>query len=60
MKCHYAKHRYVSVFQVMPITRKLLSEKLRRGNDGIYWLMEYFYTHDEDYRLVASKPFATL
>lgn len=60
VKCYYTKHKYVSIFQVMPITRKLLSEKLRRGTDDACWLMEYFYTHDDDYRLVASKPFATL
>lgn len=60
VKCDYTKHKYVSVFQVMPITRELLSEKLKRGTDGIYWLMEHFYTHDYDYKLVASKPFATL
>lgn len=48
VKCYYTKYKYVSIFQVMPITRKLLSEKLKRGTDGIYWLMEYFYTHDED------------
>lgn len=59
-KCYYTKHKYISIFQVMPITRKLLSGRLKRGTDGIYWLMEHFYTHDDDYRLVASKPFATL
>lgn len=36
VKCDYTKHKYVSVFQVMPITRELLSEKLKRGTDGIY------------------------
>ena len=35
-KCYYSKHKYISVFQVMPITRKLLSEKLRRCANGIY------------------------
>ena len=60
VKCYYTKRKYISVFQVMPITRKLLSEKLKRGTDGIYWLMEYFYTHDDDYKPVSSKPFATL
>lgn len=59
VKCYYTKHKYVSIFQVMPITRELLSEKLEKGTEGIYWLMEYFYTHDDDYNLVASKPFAT-
>lgn len=60
VKCYYSKNKYVSVFQVMPITRELLSKKLKKGTNGIYWLMEYFYTHDDDYRLIASKPFATL
>lgn len=60
VKCYYSKHKYISVFQVMPITRKLLSEKLRKWTSGIYWLMEYFYTHDDDYKLIASKPYATL
>ena len=60
VKCYYTKRKYISVFQVMPITRKLLSEKLKRGTDGIYWLMEYFYTHDDDYKPVSPKPFATL
>ncbi len=27
---------------------------------NIYWLMEQFYTHDDDYKLISSKPFATL
>lgn len=44
----------------MPITRELLSEKLRKGTNGIYWLMEHFYTHDDDYKLVSFKPYATL
>lgn len=60
VKCHYTKHRYVSIFQVMPITRELLSEKLDMGTDGIHWLMECFYTHDDDCNLIASRPFATL
>lgn len=60
VKCHYTKHKYISVFQVMPITKELLSEKLRKGTNGIYWLMEYFYTHDDDYKLVSSKPYAAL
>lgn len=60
VKCYYTKHRYISIFQVMPITRELLLEKLRRGSEGIYWLMEHFYTHDDDYELVASKPLVTL
>lgn len=60
VKCYYSKHKYISVFQVMPITRKLLSEKLRKWTNGIYWLIEYFYTHDDDYKLIASKPYATL
>ncbi len=60
VKCYISEHKYISIFQVMPITRELLSEKLKKGTNGIYWLMEYFYTHDDDYRLTASKPFAIL
>ena len=44
----------------MPISRELLSKKLRKGTNGIYWLMEQFYTHDDGYKLISSKPFATL
>ena len=60
VKYYYTKHKYISAFQVMPITMKLLSEKLKRGTDGIYWLMEHLYKHGGDYRLGSSKPFATL
>ena len=60
VKCLISKHRYISIFQVMPITRELLDKKLRKGTNGIYWLMEQFYTHDDDYKLISSKPFATL
>lgn len=40
----------------MSISRKQLSKKLKKGTNGIYWFMEQFYTHDDDYRLIASKP----
>ena len=40
----------------MPITRELLTKKLRKKANGIYWLMEQFYTHDDDYHLTAFKP----
>ena len=60
VKCFISKNKYISIFQVMPISRELLSKKLRKGTNGIYWLMEYFYTHDNDYKLISSKPFATL
>ena len=60
VKCYVSEHKYISIFQVMPITRELLSKKLKKGTNGIYWLMEYFYTHDDDYKLISSKPFATL
>lgn len=29
VKCYYSKHKYISVFQVMPVTRELLSKKLK-------------------------------
>lgn len=60
VKCYISKHKFISIFQVMPITREQLSGKLRRKTNGIYWLMEQFYTHNDDYKVVASKPFATL
>lgn len=60
VKCFITKHKYISIFQVMPISREMLSKKLKKGTNGIYWLMEQFYTHDDDYKLIASKPFTTL
>lgn len=60
VKCFVSKHKFISIFQVMPITRELLTKKLRKKANGIYWLMEQFYTHDDDYKLIESKPFATL
>ena len=59
-KCYVSKRKYISIFQVMPITRELLSKKLKKGTNGIYWLMEQFYTHDDDYKLISPKPFAAL
>ena len=43
VKCYVSEHKYISIFQVMPITRELLSKKLKKGTSGIYWLMEQFY-----------------
>ena len=60
VKCYVSEHKYISIFQVMPITRELLTKKLRKKANGIYWLMEQFYTHDDDYKLISSRPFATL
>lgn len=60
VKCYVSEHKYISIFQVMPITRELLNQKLKKGTNGIYWLMEQFYTHDDDYKLISSRPFATL
>lgn len=60
VKCFVSKHKFISIFQAMPITRELLTKKLRKKASGIYWLMEQFYTHDDDYKLISSKPFATL
>lgn len=60
VKCFISKHKYISIFQVMPITKEQLSKKLKKGTNGKYWLMEQFYTHDDDYKLIASKPFITL
>ena len=36
------------------------TQKLRKKANGVYWLMEEFYTHDDDYKLISSKPFTTL
>lgn len=60
VKCYYSRHKYVSIYQVMPITKELLLKRLKKGINGIYWLMEYFYTHDDDYKLIESKPFTML
>lgn len=59
VKCYISTKQYITVFQVMPITKKLLREKLDRA-DGTYWLMEQFYTHDDDYILTDMKPYATI
>lgn len=60
VKRFVSKRKYISVFQVMPISREMLNEKLRKGSSGIYWLMEQFYTHDDDYNLIASNPLAKI
>ncbi len=60
IKCFVSKNKFISIFQVMPITRELLTKKLRKKANGVYWLMEQFYTHDDDCKLISSKPFATL
>ena len=60
VKCYVSENKYISIFQVMPITRELLTKKLRKRATGVYWLMEQFYTHGDNYRLIASKPYATL
>lgn len=60
VKCFVSKNKFISIFQVMPITRELLTKKLRKKANGVYWLMEQFYTHDDDCKLISSKPFATL
>lgn len=59
-KCYISKNKFVSIFQVMPVTKEMMAEKLRRGHEGIYWLMEQFYTHDDDYKIVSSNALATL
>ena len=60
VRCYTSAKKFISIFQVMPITREQISEKLSRGNDGTYWLVEQFYTHDDDYNLISSNPLATL
>ena len=59
-KCYVSKREFISIFQVMPITREQLDKKLEKGIDGKYWLMEQFYTHDDEYKLISSHPFTTL
>lgn len=59
-KCYFSKHKFVSIFQVMPITEKMLKEKLAKGEEGITWLMEQFYTHDDNYNIVSANPLATV
>ena len=56
-KCYTSTQKFISILQVMPITKEQLSEKLRRGQEGTYWLMEQFYTHNDDYELIHSEPF---
>lgn len=60
VKCYITKNKYVSIFQVMPVTKEQLAKKLKKGTNGIYWLMEQFYMHDDDYKIIKSKPLATL
>ncbi len=60
VKCYITKNKYVSIFQVMPVTKEQLAKKLKKGTNGIYWLMEQFYTHNDDYKIIKSKPLATL
>ena len=55
VKCYISEKEYVSIFQVMPITREQLSKKSESGADGVYRLMEQFYTHDDDGNYVSSK-----
>lgn len=60
VKCYISTNKFISIFQVMPVTRGQITEKLKRGGEGTYWLMEQFYTHNEDYELISSEPLATL
>lgn len=55
VKCYISEHKYISIFQVMPITKEQLSQKLRKKANGVYWLMEEFYTHDDDYKLIHQS-----
>lgn len=59
-KCYISKNKFVSIFQVMPVTKEMITEKLRKGQERTYWLMEQFYTHDDDYKIVSSNALATL
>lgn len=61
LQCHL-KTSYADYFlydeRKNNILRELLNKKLKKGTNGIYWLMEQFYAHDDDYHLIASKPLA--
>lgn len=60
IKCYTSKNKFVSIFQIMPVTNDMMKEKLRRGQEGIYWLMEQFYTHDDEYRIMSANALANL
>lgn len=36
VKCFVSKNKFISIFQVMPITRELLTKKLRKKANGVY------------------------
>lgn len=59
-KCYTSKNEFVSIFQVMPVTKEAMKEKNRKGQEGTYWLMEQIYTHDDDYKIISSRALATL
>lgn len=59
-KCYISAKKFISVFQVMPLTRELMEEKSARGQEGVNWLMEQFYTHDDDYKLITSNPLVAI
>ena len=59
-KCYISKNKFISIFQVMPISKKMLDEKLNRGKEGAYWLIENFYTHDDNYKIISSDPLIKL
>lgn len=42
VKCYVSEHKYISIFQVMPITRELLSKKLKRGRTAFIGLWSSF------------------
>lgn len=59
-KCYVSKNKFISIFQVMPISKKMLDEKLNRGKEGVYWLIEKFYTHDDNYKIISSNALIKL
>ena len=59
-KCYVYKNKFISIFQVMPISKKMLDEKLNRGKEGVYWLIEKFYTHDDNYKIISSNALIKL
>lgn len=42
VKCYVSEHKYISIFQVMPITRELLTKNLKRERTAFIGLWNIF------------------
>lgn len=62
VSAHFPKGLFVVIIVDLFSYRLDISwkKRLKKGTNGIYWLMEQFYTYDDDYRLISSKPFIGL